>query len=499
MIFLQKKLSKTPNKSLTDKAIHGFMWLFASSGVQSISQLVVTSILARLLSPSDFGVVAAAMVVVFFAEFLYEMGVGPAIVQKEKIEPIHINVSYTFSVLSGVFLAVIFYLYLNRYIALFFEFESLESILDALIWIFPLRTISQISYSLLQRELQFRSIAGSDAISYIIGFGLVGVSLAYLDFGVWSLVWANIVQAVIYSLFLMTVKPHSIKFAFNWKALKELLTYGTGFTISQIFNFIARKADYVIIGKLLGAASLGIYSKAYALMNGPNNLIGKVITTILFSIFSRKQDKAHLFADSFRKIYSILFIACLPTSFLLFLLSPEIIYLLLGSQWTDAILPFQILTLGMTLRIAYKIGGSFSKSIGKVYSNALVQVVYSILIALASLLGAKWGIEGVCVGITLALFINLLMHVGVSIRYTNFTWLAFITSWIPGCVLTLLVGPIVFFVTYLRTVTDSKLIVLCGTLLLFSIILVTLYFLLPRRYTDEHLGWLFKKIKNLKR
>ena len=469
---------KTANQQpKTSKTFEGFLWLFSSSGARSLLQLLITGVLARLLTPDDFGVVAAAMVVVFFTEFIYEMGVGPAIVQFKDITKQHIDVAFTFSVILGFSLALLFYL-INPFLARFFEMPALESALNYLVWIFPMRTISQLSYSFLQREMGFKKIAGSDVASYAVGYGFVGVTLAYLDYGIWSLIAANLCQAFVYCLLLIRARRHSVHFNLNFSILKDLIKVGAGFSMAQIFNILARKADYLVVGKFLGAANLGIYSKSYALMNAPNNIAGTVMSKVMFASFSKKQDSNHELTSATQKSYAILFLITIPFGAFAIVLAPEIIRTLLGPNWDASIMPFQILVGFTCFRIGYKVGSNLLKGLGKVYLLSFTQFIYLVLVLIGSYWGSFYGISGVAIGVSVAILVNFIILVGLSFKYTSVSWLAFVGSFFRPLLLSVFfTSGLYFLVEYLRSINLQAvlIIVLCAffagsIILLFSFV-----------------------------
>ncbi|MEO1052785.1 MAG: lipopolysaccharide biosynthesis protein [Bacteroidota bacterium] len=460
----------TNKKSLTSRTISGFLWLLSSSGAQSILQLIVTAILARILVPEDFGVVAAAMVVILFTEMLYEMGIGPALVQMKEISDSDINTSFTFSVMLGILLAVIFYL-INPFIAIFFDMPALTAALNVLVWIFPLRTISQISYSLLQRDMLFKKMAGLDLLSYAVGYGGVGISLAYFGYGLWSLIWANFVQAFLYSILLLIVNPRKIRLQLKLNVLKKLLRYGLGVTISQLFNFLARKVDYIVIGKVIDSYSLGIYSKAFALMNAPNVVAGKVMSKVMFVSYAKIQDSEERIARALDKSYSLLFLVSLPLSGISIVMAPEIINILLGPKWTEAVIPFQILVAFMFCRVGYKIGGTLLKSLGKVYLLSITQFIYFIIVLVGSYLGAQYGIEGVAVGVSIAILANFMMLAFYTVYLTKFSLISFLTGLLRSFVITSVIIISTHFLSeYLRSMLISTIITLSVSIILTMLI-----------------------------
>ncbi len=482
--------------SLSRKTISGFFWLASSSGIQSVLAVLITAILARLLVPSDFGLVASAMVVIVFTEMVYEMGVGPALVQLDTLDESHVNTAFTFSLFFGLVLIFTFWL-INPFIASFFEMPDLERVLDALAWIFPFKSVAQVSYSILQRDLQFKRMAGLDILSYLVGYGLVGVSLALLNYGVWALVAANLVQSILYSLLLFYRDEQPKRIRFHFDKLKELLSFGGNFTIAKIFNFLARKGDYLIVGKLLGASALGIYSRAYALMNAPNSIAGKVMGKVLFSSFSKIKQSPEQIRKAVERLYSLLFLFIIPLSGLSFVLAKEIILILLGPNWVEAEYPSRILIIGMVFRVGYKIGGNLMLGLGRSDYYALIQFTYALLVVGGGFIGAKWGIVGVSYAVLFAIMFQFTAFTYMIERKTNFSFFSLLREMIPPLVLlAIFINGINLFVNSIRLQGYPSLLILLLTGAITLLFYVTTISTIPNWVVGRHGMWLIQQIKS---
>jgi PST family polysaccharide transporter len=217
-------------KTLTHKTLSGLTWSFIGLGAQGLSQITILCILARFLSPEDFGLVGAALIVINFANIFHELSVGPAIVQRSVLEKRHIEAGFAVSVLVSLSLFGVVFLTIPA-IEIFFKMPQLSPILKTMIIIIPINGMAVVSQSLLQRELKFRTIAVIEVASYIIGFGLVGIILAALEKGVWALVFAYLAQSFCKTVFLLAINRHAKRLALDFKALGDLMRLGFGFTL----------------------------------------------------------------------------------------------------------------------------------------------------------------------------------------------------------------------------------------------------------------------------
>src|SRR5207249_3395777 len=189
------------------------------------------AVLARLVSPADFGVVSAALVVIGFSAIVSQLGLGPALVQRPDLEPRHVDTAFTASVLFGLLLGGVLWAVAPA-VAGFFRTQGVA-------WVFPLQGLGTTAESLARRDLQFRWLALLDAKAYGLGYGVVGVGLALAGWGVWALVAGEVAEALCRSAILLRTRPPRLHPTLERRALRELLYFGSGFTVAKVANFFA--------------------------------------------------------------------------------------------------------------------------------------------------------------------------------------------------------------------------------------------------------------------
>ncbi len=420
--------------SLTKSTLSGLLWNFSGAGVQAVLRIGVLLVLARLLTPADFGVVSAALVVVYFSEIFSQLGIGPALVQRPALHSGHLRTGFTVSTLFGVGLAVLVFA-TAPLVAGFFRMPVLAEVLRVLAWVFPLKGLALVAESLLYRELQFRWIATRDVLAYLVGYGIVGLGLAFAGFGVWALVWAHLAETLVRTGVLLAARPHPKRPLLAATPLRELVYYGGGFTLARLSNYVAQQGNNLIIGRLLGASALGLYGRAYQLTTMPVLLAGGVLDKVLFPAMAKIQDDAAVRSRIFLEGTAVLNLLTLPLSAACVALAPEIVDFLLGSEWHSAVVPFQVLALGMMLRTSYKIGDALARAAGAVYNRAWRKGVYAGCVLAGSFVGSGWGIEGVAVGVLGALLVNFFLVAELSLRLTTVTWGYFLRMHVPPLML----------------------------------------------------------------
>jgi O-antigen/teichoic acid export membrane protein len=439
---------KKAGRSLTHHTVAGIMWMSYGKAAFSILQLVVLAVLARLITPAQFGVVSAALVVIGFSAIMSQLGLGPAIVQRPELERRHIDTAFTFSFLLGLVLGAVIWLAAPQ-AAAFLHMPEAAPVLRALAWVFPLNGLGTVGMSLLSREMHFSWLANLDVISYGIGYGLIGITTALLGWGVWALVAAQIGQAIARTTVLLWKHPPSLRLTIERRALGELAYFGGGFTVARIANYVATNGDNFVVGRSLGAAPLGFYGRAYSLMSAPAYAFGTVLDQVLFPAMAKVQHDPPRLAAAYRRGVALIALVVLPASAVLILLGPEVIRVALGAKWGQVVVPFQILGIGMLFRTSYKMGDSISRSTGAVYRRAWRQILYAGLVVVGASIGSRWGIIGVSWGTLLALTVNFLLMADLGLRVSGLSWWRYWDAHRPAVLLTSATFPLVWGATAL--------------------------------------------------
>lgn len=406
--------------SLTTQTVRGLSWTASGTLIQVVVQLAVTSILARFLSPADFGLAAAAMLIIGFGQMFAQFGIGGALVQRHKLARRHIQTGFLVSLLLGLFVAILLSA-LASVIAAFFRLKDLTLILYALAPLFILRSCSVVASSLLQRELRFRALTTTQIFSYFVGYGVIGLIAAIWWTNVWALVIAHLAQTVLETLCLLILRPHIKRIWFNKQAFKDLIDFGGNMTLFRFANFIALQGDNFVVGRWLGAEALGFYSRAFRLISLPANLFNEVVEKVVFATMSKSQTDLDRLKVAYRRGMSFMSLLVLPTTALTFILAPEIIFILLGPNWNDTIPILQILALGMYARVGYKMPYLVAISTGESSQIVFLKIIHATLILFGALGGQFWGVWGVAVGVVIAFNINylLVMRLGIQITQIN--------------------------------------------------------------------------------
>jgi O-antigen/teichoic acid export membrane protein len=425
--------------SLTHRALGGMVWVAWGSGAVGVLKILVLILLTRSLTPADFGLVTAALVFVNFALNFSQVGLGPALIQRPVLEPRHTSTAFVASTAFGFLLTAITWLGAPL-VAQFFRMSDLTPVVRALSITFAISGFATVPESLLQRELRFRLIANRDLIAYAVSWLGVGVGLAFLGWGAWSLVVGQLTHITIRTAILLGASPAFLTGRPTGRSFVELMEYGVGQSITRMGVILANQADNLVVGRWLGPVSLGIYSRAYQLMQVPTGLVADVLDKVLFPTMARVQDDPGRLASAYLRSTAALVLIMLPIGVVAAVLAPELVAVAFGDRWHALVPPFQVLALGMMLRSGIRMSDSLARATGRVYRRAWRQWLYAGLVFAGAWLGLRWGVTGVAVGVLAALFTNYLMMAQLSLSVIHVSWADFAHAQAAGLRLTLIVG-----------------------------------------------------------
>ena len=441
-------------QSLTAKSLRGVGWLGSSSVLLAFLRIGVVAAMARLLTPEDFGIMAAASIFTELASLLSESGIIHPLVQRKSISERHIETAFTANLLSGLVATAVICLIAGR-AADFFGMPQLRDVLYVMSALYPLTGISAISSKLLEREHSFRPIAQCEVVSFLLGHALVGIGMAATGFGVWALVGATFAAGVIRSFVLFRAQPHTLRLRIRWQTYMELMSQGLGYTAQRFSNIVSLKGDFLVVGRALDAGSLGLYDRAYVLMNLSNRLVMSSLNKVLFPAFSRIQDDPERLRAAFLRCTALVALIFLPVSAFTVLLAPEVVAVLLGPQWRGAVVPFTILSLAMFFRTGRRIAGVTMNGIGKPYWSAISQTIFAICVVGGALIGVRWGITGVAIFTALSIFVVYCLQTALVMYFIGLRLAPFLLSIFPAAALAVVAAGTAYGVKFAVGLADQ--------------------------------------------
>ncbi len=354
---------------------------------------VTLLVLARLVKPEAFGLVAYATVLTAFAEILIDQGFGDAIVQCIDLEREHLDTAFWISLGTGIALTVAC-ISGSGIIAGLFNQPQLAPIVKWLSISFIFSGLSSVQQAILRRKLAFKSLALRTLLASVIG-GAVGIVMAVLGFGVWSLVAKLLVANLVGVITLWQVSDWRPGLRASRKHFKELFSYGINIVGSNFVGFFSLHGDDFLIGYFLGPVLLGYYTLAYNLLIVMSDLLISVPNAVIFPTFSRLQSEFERMKQSFYEVTQLQSIVAFPVFLGISILAIEVVKVLYGETWVASIPVLRILMLIGIFRSATYFYSSVIKAVGKPSWRLVLWSLTAVLNIIGFFLVVRQGIVAV--------------------------------------------------------------------------------------------------------
>ena len=328
--------------SIKSRALNGAAWSTAGNWSSQLLSLVIFTILARLLSPEDFGLIALATIYVDFVQVFVDPGISKALIQREKLEDEHLDTAFWINVAASIVLGALTFLVAPLLAQLLLE-PSLEGIIRALSVIFPISALSAPQQALLSREFRFKSLGIRKVIATLFG-GIVGIGGALSGFGVWSLVAQQIVSALVGLMVIWWATDWRPRFTVSQRHFKDIFSFGINILAIRLLSFLNVRLDQLLIGYFLGTTNLGYYSLARRIFQVMFNLFANAPAQVALPTFSRLQtDKARLQTAHINAVQYSSFVT-LPEFTTIILCAPLLVNVAFGAKWAASIPILQLLS-----------------------------------------------------------------------------------------------------------------------------------------------------------
>ncbi len=386
--------------SLKSKAIAGVKWSALSIFTATLVQFITTVILARLLKPSDFGLMGMVMIIIGFAQTFTDMGFSNAIIRARNLEPGALSSFFWLNVLAGLFL-IVFIILLRPAAAICFGRPDLSGYLGWGAGIFLFSPLNQIFSTILKKELRFNTLSIVEIVG-VLTYATTAIAFALRDFGVLSLILGQIFRGSAMSLMFIAVfrKTWRPRFHFRFRKIRRHLSFGAFQMGERAVNYVNANIDYIIIGGFMGPEPLGYYTLAYSLVTLPLTRINPAISRVAFPALSKIQDDNPRLRNAYCKIVRYIALASFPLLTGLIVAAPEFIHLVYGARWEPSILIIQILCVVGMLKSVGNPGGSILLSKGRADIGFYWNSITIFIVGAAMIISVRWGIVGVAIGLT---------------------------------------------------------------------------------------------------
>ena len=374
--------------------------VLSSQSLKFLLQLAATAVLARLLAPRDFGLVAMVFALTNFLALFGDLGLSTATVQRADVTQAQVSNLFWVNVALGAGVALLCALSAPL-VAWFYAEPRLTAVTLALAGGFLFSALSVQHQAMLRRQMRFALLARVDVLSLLAGLA-TGVALAMLGAGYWSLVASDLAVRLVYALgvWLATAwRPGRFR---RGSGTRPLLAFGGSLTGFNVANYLSRTADDVLLGRTVGSAALGLYSKAYQLLLLPVQRISGPVSSIAIPTLSRLQVDPRRFRSFYLQAMLMICAIGMPAVVFLFVTAEDAIALVLGDQWSGAVILFKVLAPAAFVGTFNVAGSWVCTPLGRTDRLLRWQVVASSLTVAAFLIGVRWGAVGVAAAFSIS-------------------------------------------------------------------------------------------------
>jgi len=407
---------------MAGRLIKSFAWDFAGRVGGQLIGFVISIILARILSPEEFGLIGMAMVFISLSGVFTNLGLSSALIQRTDPTEEHYSSSFYLNIAVAAFLALLFIL-LAPLIAIFFKNPEIANLIRVLSFTLIINSLSIVQDARFRKKMNFRILTRTKILSAILS-GAIGIGMALMGYGVWSLVVQTLASGLLTSLFLWFYSDWRPKILFRLKAIKELWEYSFNLFISGVINTAYEQLDSIIIARLFSAKDLGLFSRAKTLNRFAIKYSSESVGTITFPAMSEVKSDRERMLDLGLKAETLIAYLSLGLLGWLYVASEPLILTLIGPKWLQSVEMFKILCLS---GFAYPISAatlSMLKAAG--YSGSFLKVeVWKKVVGLAGfVIGFYFGIKGYLISLIITGVISVWLNMyftgkalGITVRH----------------------------------------------------------------------------------
>lgn len=425
-------------QNLKSKSVSGGIQTIGAQIVAFLMNMAATIFMARLLTPEDYGIIAMVTSITGFVLLFKDIGLTQAIIQKEYVTQDEVSQIFWLNVLIGLLLGVIILL-MGPALSHFYKEPRLTNITRVFASVGILGGLAAQHTALLNRQMQFKKLALITVLSSSISLA-TGILLAYNDWGYLSIAYMTLTQAIVQTLLywiLCNWRPNAFKLT---KQIKHYINFGAGITGFNTINYFSRNLDNILIGKLIGASALGLYSRAYQLLMLPISQIRDPLNAVGIPALSTLNEQPEKYRTYYKEFLFLFAFFSMPAVVLLFICAEPLILLILGSKWISAAPIFRLLAVTALIQPIASTRGMILISTGQSKRYFKWGIWNAVAVIFAFVAGIQWGVTGVAVGYALANYVILVPSLQFCFKNTPVSVLDFFKTIAPVTVFSITSG-----------------------------------------------------------
>ncbi|MBA7614131.1 Lipopolysaccharide biosynthesis protein WzxC [subsurface metagenome] len=408
-------------EDLRRKVIRSGFWSLGGNWLSRGLGIIKMIVLARLLSPLDFGILGLAILSINVLNVFSETGIESALIQRDKIGRTELDTAWTIMIIRGLVLFAVLFLSAGWFAA-YFDNVTLKPVLKVIAATFLLGGCTNVGIVFFQKELEFKKKVFLDITADVAG-AVTAISLAFWLRNVWALVLGSIVWVIVKCLGSFRMHLYRPRIRWDWPMTKNLMNFGKHIFWITLMTFVVTSGDDALVGKLLGLTILGFYTMAYNIANVPVASLAGVVGKISFPAYSILQNEPERLKEAFKKVFEAVMIILLPLTGLIFLLAQDFTAVCLGEKWLPMVPALKILCLLGLFRGLTNVFAALHLAVNRpnIQSrNKTIELVAFLILVYP--LTLNWGLVGVSWGVTIVYGISALINAFDTSRLLRPLW-----------------------------------------------------------------------------
>lgn len=432
--------------SLKQKTIDGLTWSFVDNSINQIIQFITGIILARLLSPTEFGLIG--MIMIFFAvsTSLIDSGFGDALVRKKDCNDDDYNTVFYFNLMIGILLFLILF-FAAPLIAGFYSEPQLINIIRILSFTTIITSLGIVQSADLVKKIDFKTRTKISLISNVSS-SIIAIILAYIGFGVWSLVVRQFLTNLIGTSTLWFYNKWLPKLKFNIVAFKQLFSFGSKMLASGLLNTFFNNLYYLVIGKYFSAQILGYYTRAVSFANLPSLSIDYVIQRVTYPVLVRLNDDDNRLKAALKKLVKNTMLITFVFMIGLAAIAKPLVLTLIGEKWIPTIHLLQLLSLSLILHPLQSLNMNILLIKGRSDIFLKVEITKKILIVPVIFLGISYSLELMIIGMIIHSLITYIIVANYTGNFLDYKIFEQVKDILPSFIIAFINGLLLFFINY---------------------------------------------------
>ena len=416
--------------ALFSRTVSGFKWAFLGAAGQALLSLGAVTVLARLLTPAEYGLLAVALIFIALADTVGRRGLGPALIQRFDLTRRHTAAVFTLSLAAGLVLAAALWGFAPWLARLAGEPDA-APLLRTLSLATVFTGIGVASEHRLRRELRFRALAGASVLATGTGSGLVAITLALTGHGAAALAWGIVARQGVFALASLALAPPPRTLGAGRREVGDLLRTGAGLSTLALLTVLSDRSVNLVVARALGADALGLYTRARALSVAPAR-VGPLLGHVLLPAMARRQHQTGRMRGALLDATEILSLAALPLSALIALGAPEIVAAVLGAQWDAAVPALRILALAGAVQVFNALHVPVIRAKGAVWREAWRRALFLALLPGGVWFASRWGLEGAVCAIGAVWAVQYALLAQLALGLLGLRWRTLLRRHVPA-------------------------------------------------------------------